>query len=123
MRVPGIYLAAILASAAGILLIDRRWRLAAWRHPGRTAAAVLLGTALPEQLEACVERPYVGEIRFLALVCADERLRARLLARPPWRESLGGLVSTRSRSSISQRGANQLEMAGCKPMSTMSTQR
>jgi lycopene cyclase domain-containing protein len=45
MRVPGIYLAAILASAAGVLLIDRRWRLAAWRHPGRTAAAVLVGTA------------------------------------------------------------------------------
>ena len=44
MRVPGLYLAAILISGAGILLIDRRWRLAAWRSPGRTAAAVLIGT-------------------------------------------------------------------------------
>ncbi|HKP08061.1 MAG TPA: lycopene cyclase domain-containing protein [Microbacterium sp.] len=42
---PGIYLAAILASAAGVLLIDRRWRLAAWRTPGSTAIAVGVGTA------------------------------------------------------------------------------
>ena len=42
---PGVYLAAILASATGVLLIDRRWRLTAWRAPGRTAAAVLIGTA------------------------------------------------------------------------------
>lgn len=45
MRVPGIYLVAILASASGILLVDRRWRLAAWRSPGRTIAAVAIGTA------------------------------------------------------------------------------
>jgi len=42
--VPGLYLAAILASAAGIAMIDARWRLAAWRAPGRTAAAVGIGT-------------------------------------------------------------------------------
>ena len=42
---PGLYLAAILASAAGILLIDRRWRLAAWSSPGRTALAVGIGTS------------------------------------------------------------------------------
>lgn len=41
---PGLYLAAILLSAAGIALIDRRWRLAAWRAPGRTASAVAIGT-------------------------------------------------------------------------------
>ena len=45
MTVPGIYLIAILASAAGVLLIDRRWRLAAWQAPGRTALAVGIGTA------------------------------------------------------------------------------
>ncbi len=45
MTVPGLYLAAILASAAGIALLDRRWRLAAWRAPARTVGAVLLGTA------------------------------------------------------------------------------
>ena len=42
---PGAYLAAILVSAAGIALLDRRWRLAAWSAPGRTAAAVAIGTA------------------------------------------------------------------------------
>jgi lycopene cyclase domain-containing protein len=43
--VPGTYLAAILLSAAGVAAIDARWRLAAWRAPGRTAAAVGIGTA------------------------------------------------------------------------------
>ena len=42
---PGLYLAAILVSAAGVALLDRRRRLAAWRAPGRTAAAVGIGTA------------------------------------------------------------------------------
>lgn len=42
---PGLYLAAILFSAAGIALIDRRWRLAAWQAPGRTAAAVGIAVA------------------------------------------------------------------------------
>nr|WP_203582462.1 lycopene cyclase domain-containing protein [Microbacterium hibisci] len=41
---PGIYLAAILLSAVGIALLDRRWRLAAWQAPGRTALAVGVGT-------------------------------------------------------------------------------
>ncbi|MCW3494110.1 lycopene cyclase domain-containing protein [Microbacterium sp. SSM24] len=43
---PGLYLAAILVSAAGITLLDRRWHLAAWGAPGRTAAAVAIGTAV-----------------------------------------------------------------------------
>ena len=42
---PGLYLAAILFSALGVLLIDRRWRLAAWQAPARTALAVGIGTA------------------------------------------------------------------------------
>lgn len=41
---PGLYLAVLLVSAAGVALLDRRWRLAAWRAPGRTAAAVGIGT-------------------------------------------------------------------------------
>jgi len=45
VTVPGLYLAAILASALGVLLLDRRWRLAAWAAPGRTLAAVGIGTA------------------------------------------------------------------------------
>jgi lycopene cyclase domain-containing protein len=42
--VPGLYLAAILLSAVGVALLDRRWRLAAWASPGRAAAAVAIGT-------------------------------------------------------------------------------
>jgi lycopene cyclase domain-containing protein len=41
--VPGIYLLAILISTAGIAVIDARWKLAAFRSPGRTAAAVAIG--------------------------------------------------------------------------------
>jgi lycopene cyclase domain-containing protein len=43
--VPGLYLLAILASAGGIAAIDARWRLAAWRAPGRTTLTVAIGTA------------------------------------------------------------------------------
>lgn len=42
---PGIYLLAILVSAGGIAALDARWRLAAWAAPGRTLAAVGIGTA------------------------------------------------------------------------------
>ena len=42
---PGLYLAAILVSAGCVLAIDARWRLAAWRSPGRAGAAVGIGTA------------------------------------------------------------------------------
>lgn len=42
---PGAYLIAILASAAGIAVIDLRLRLVAWVAPGRSLAAVALGTA------------------------------------------------------------------------------
>lgn len=41
---PGVYLAAILLSAAGIAALDARFRLALWARPGRTAAAVGIGT-------------------------------------------------------------------------------
>lgn len=42
---PGLYLAAILVSAAGIAIIDARLRLAAFAAPVRTLIAVLAGTA------------------------------------------------------------------------------
>lgn len=42
---PGLYLIAILVSAAGVAALDARFRLAAWTSPGRTAAAVGIGTA------------------------------------------------------------------------------
>jgi lycopene cyclase domain-containing protein len=43
--VPGLYLAAILVSAAGVAVLDVRFRLAARAAPGRTLAAVAIGTA------------------------------------------------------------------------------
>lgn len=43
---PGAYLLAILVSAGGIAIIDARWKLAAWRTPVRTAAAVAIGVAV-----------------------------------------------------------------------------
>ncbi|MBD7956745.1 lycopene cyclase domain-containing protein [Microbacterium sp. Sa4CUA7] len=42
---PGLYLAAILLSAAGIAALDARFRLAFWQAPGRSAAVVAIGTA------------------------------------------------------------------------------
>lgn len=42
---PGLYLAAILVSLAGIVVLDVRLRLALPVSPGRTAAAVGIGTA------------------------------------------------------------------------------
>ena len=42
---PGLYLVAILASAAGVAIVDLRWRLVGARSPGRTAIAVAIGTA------------------------------------------------------------------------------
>lgn len=40
---PGLYLAAILVSAAGIAICDWRWRLALWRRPRRTLIALAIG--------------------------------------------------------------------------------
>src|SRR5215204_1815673 len=48
---------------------------------------VLCGCAVPEQFEQCIERRYFSNIHYLALVCDDELLAARLRARPAWRGS------------------------------------
>jgi gluconate kinase len=48
---------------------------------------VLCGSALPRQYESCLERRYFADLYYLALVCDEERLRQRLLARPAWRHS------------------------------------
>lgn len=39
------YLLALLVSAAGMAVLDRRWRLVMWRAPRSAAVVVLLGTA------------------------------------------------------------------------------
>lgn len=48
---------------------------------------ILCGTALPEQLEFCIERRYFSEIHYLALICSGDRLEQRLKERPSWRNS------------------------------------
>jgi broad-specificity NMP kinase len=47
---------------------------------------VLCGTVVPVQFETCPERPLIGPIHYLALTCARDVMRARLRARPAWRE-------------------------------------
>jgi len=54
---------------------------------------VLCGTALPEQLGACPERRYIGDIDYLALVCDDDELAERLRARPAWRSSDSSFIA------------------------------
>jgi hypothetical protein len=48
---------------------------------------VLLGSALPEQLESSPERRYFEAVHYLTFVCSSEALDARLSARPAWRGS------------------------------------
>jgi DNA-directed RNA polymerase subunit RPC12/RpoP len=45
--------------------------------------------AIPQNVEPCVERRYFSISSYLALVCDDELLAARLRARPSWRGSGG----------------------------------
>lgn len=54
---------------------------------GRPAALFGAGLAVPENIEQCVERRYFSQTHYLALVCDEEELRRRLLARPDWRKS------------------------------------
>jgi lycopene cyclase domain-containing protein len=41
----GVYLLCLLVSATGLVILDARFRLAFWATPGRSAAAVAIGTA------------------------------------------------------------------------------
>jgi hypothetical protein len=75
----------------------RLWlRLVAALHQnGRPV--LLCGTVVPGQLEACPERRLVGQLQYLALVCEDAELEARLRARPAWRgrtdEKVAGMLA------------------------------
>jgi hypothetical protein len=42
---------------------------------------------IPPQLEQCSERRYFADIHYLALVCDDDVLAARLKSRPEWRNT------------------------------------
>ena len=46
---------------------------------------VLAGAAVPEVTERSIERRYFSTVHYLALVCDDDTLAARLRARPSWR--------------------------------------
>ena len=45
------------------------------------------GLAVPENIEQCEERRYFSQTHYLALVCEEDVLQRRLLARPAWRNS------------------------------------
>jgi hypothetical protein len=53
---------------------------------GRPVALFNAG-AIPQNIEPCVERRYFSATAYLALVCEDDVLEARLRERPSWRES------------------------------------
>jgi hypothetical protein len=48
--------------------------------------AVLLGPFMPEQLDDLPGRRWITDVHFAVLDCPDDVRRARLEARPPWRE-------------------------------------
>jgi hypothetical protein len=54
---------------------------------GRPVVLSGAGTGVPSNLEACVERRYFAELHYLALICDEATLAARLRARPAWRRS------------------------------------
>lgn len=54
---------------------------------GRPVVLFGAGVGVPENLEVCIERRYFSSIHYLALICSDEVLTARLQQRPDWRGS------------------------------------
>ena len=56
---------------------------------GRQVVIFNAGMSVPANIENCVERRYFSQVHYLALVCANPVLEARLKARPAWRESGG----------------------------------
>ena len=56
---------------------------------GRPVMLFGAGAGVPENIEPCVERRYFLRVHYLALTCAEEVLRQRLLDRPKWRGSRG----------------------------------
>lgn len=54
---------------------------------GRPVVLFGAGIGVPANLESCTERRYFSGIHYLALVCDDDVLAARLQQRPAWRQS------------------------------------
>jgi hypothetical protein len=63
----------------------RNWlRVAMNIHQGGRSV-VLVATQLPDHYEPLPEKAWFGEVHYLALVCDDDEITARLRQRPPWR--------------------------------------
>lgn len=63
---------------------------------GRPVA--LFGGGIPGQIERSPERRYIGDVNYLALICDDETLVARLRARAAWRGSAEPAIVARELS-------------------------
>jgi len=81
-----VWLAGLRDPADDFAQFRRAWLnlVAAINQTGRPV--VLCGTVVPQQLSACPELALVGDPLYLALVCDDDVLAARLRARPAWRD-------------------------------------
>jgi chloramphenicol 3-O-phosphotransferase len=54
-------------------------------------AVVVEGSCMPDQYESLGERWYFSNTAYIGIVCSDDELERRLLARPAWRNSVGNL--------------------------------
>ena len=67
--------------------LHNQWLKVAWEIALNDLPVVLFGTAFPAQLDACTMRSRFSTIRYLGLICDDEELARRLLARSAWRDT------------------------------------
>lgn len=92
------------------------------KNIGQSGKPVLLcgaGLGVPANLESSVEARYFRTIRYLALVCDDELLAARLRARPAWRGA-GGDEFVSSQVAFNRWFKEQAEQPG-SPISLLDT--
>ena len=54
---------------------------------GRPVILFGAGLGVPGNIESCIERRYFSQVHYLALICDEEELTRRLMARPAWRGS------------------------------------
>ena len=65
--------------------VRQNWLRIAFSIAQSGRMTVLCGTHLPEHLDACDYRRFFRDIHYLALMCDEAELEARLRARPAWR--------------------------------------
>jgi hypothetical protein len=66
-------------------IVRSNWLRIAFSIAQSGRATILCGTHLPEHLDLCDYRPLFPTIHYLALLCDEDELAARLRARPSWR--------------------------------------